>query len=838
MVNTRENIGVNTEQLVKHTVEKIAPLWTLENFIAVNPYWGKSDNSFEEAAKYYNKLNSTQLTMPLSFYMTAIDEGVIKKVDVEKALEQSGLDKLSAREFLNIAHSNNKNKKAVQQNIQIAADCAEKVSGIDWSAVMTDCITSWASSYFDKGVANWNTVERSGSLFHSWRKDAIHDKKPKILGLKKFNSTVKSLPDDAIESIDFCLKELAPKNATLEVYLHALLSRVGGWAAYTAGLDWEANLYGGNHAQLTDFLAVLLAWELSLQNSYEDQSFEIFWEMSQVNNLEIISDFKNDESIDHRLILQNAYDLANQRELIVKLNSADSETSKPAEIRPVLQAIFCIDVRSEVYRRNLESLSPKIETMGFAGFFAFPIHFIPLGHETGRNQCPALIPSGAAVKEVIRDEKEHKKAVRFRQIRAHLFSAWKSFRHSAVACFGFVSPMGLTFLPKLFSDSFGITRPVPEPQERGLSKKNIANSTVSLKKEKHNGLDSGFSPEDQVKLAMNALRAMSLTKDFGKFVLITGHGSTSTNNPHATGYDCGACGGNTGEANAKVAAEVLNNSEVRQSLRNGGIFIPEDTVFLAAEHNTTTDEVKIFNLFDVPESLQEEYKEVTGWLESAGRNTRSERALRFAISQKKDASKIGNSVVARSRDWAQTRPEWGLAGCNTFVVAPRNRTKRIDLKGKSFLHSYNWREDNEFKVLELIMTAPMVVTNWINMQYFASTVDNKKFGSGNKTLHNVAGGIGVLEGVAGDLRSGLPLQAIHDGEKWQHLPHRLNVVIEAPVEAINEILEKHKTVRELCDNKWLFLMIMDSDGKVSKIYDRDLIWEELNEEIFAERIMI
>ena len=115
------------------------------------------------------------------------------------------------------------------------------------------------------------------------------------------------------------------------------------------------------------------------------------------------------------------------------------------------------------------------------------------------------------------------------------------------------------------------------------------------------------------------------------------------------------------------------------------------------------------------------------------------------------------AVLARSRDWAQVRPEWGLAGNAAFIAAPRKRTRGIDLDGRAFLHDYDWRADAEFAVLELIMTAPMVVASWINLQYFGSTVNNRVFGAGNKVLHNVTGTIGVLEGNAGDLKSGLPL---------------------------------------------------------------------------------
>ena len=146
---------------------------------------------------------------------------------------------------------------------------------------------------------------------------------------------------------------------------------------------------------------------------------------------------------------------------------------------------------------------------------------------------------------------------------------------------------------------------------------------------------------------------------------------------------------------------------------------------------------------------------------------------------------IARNVRRRSRDWSQVRPEWALANNAAFIAAPRGRTIDADLSGRAFLHEYQWRDDDGFTVLELIMTAPMVVANWINMQYYGSVVDNQRFGSGNKVLHNVVGGaIGVLEGNGGDLRVGLPLQSLHDGERWVHEPLRLSVFIEAPESAI------------------------------------------------------
>jgi uncharacterized protein YbcC (UPF0753/DUF2309 family) len=105
----------------------------------------------------------------------------------------------------------------------------------------------------------------------------------------------------------------------------------------------------------------------------------------------------------------------------------------------------------------------------------------------------------------------------------------------------------------------------------------------------------------------------------------------------------------------------------------------------------------------------------------------------------------------------------------------------------------------------------MVVGHWINFQYYASTVDNGRYGSGNKLLHNVVGGhLGVFEGNGGDLRIGLSMQSLHDGERWMHPPLRLGVFIEAPRTAIDAVLDKHPKVRELVENEWLHLFQLDS----------------------------
>lgn len=813
------------ERALRTATTLVAPLWPLADFVAVNPYLGLVDQPARGAMAELERVGGGWATMPTSFYLAALADGRLQPADVAEALAGWPVAAPGVDAVRLVEQARRDPDREADDVMPTVVDVASRVTGRDWSRLRTDRVSAWAAAHHDDGQASWRSVEPGLPLFASWKAEASIDRTPEIMGLRGFRAFVRSLPDDPVAAAQVSLQRIGVPERALDRYLHAVLRRMGGWAAFVAcrppatpGGDLEADPSAG-------FLAVLLAWEAGVLEALASTPAPAEWDRVAADLAPSSGPASPDSALGRRLVLHAAYDLAASRRLVAGLTGTVPTAAEHdgAAARPRAQLVFCIDVRSEVFRRHLEAVAPDLDTLGFAGFFGLPIEVVPIAHEHGTAQCPVLLAPGHAVAETVPGPGATEAAADRRRRTHHRRRAWKSFKMGAISCFSFVGPVGLAYLPKLFRDGFGRAHPVPSPPVEGLDREQAADRGPSL--DPVPAVADGLPFDVRVDLAEGALRGMSLTAGFAPLVVFTGHGSTTVNNPFASGLDCGACGGHAGDVNARVAAAILADPAVRAALAERGIAIPDDTAFVAALHDTTTDDVRLFDLDRVPDAHREAVAALAADLAEAGRRARAERASRLGIATD-DATpdQVDDLVRRRSTDWAQVRPEWGLAGCRAFVAAPRSRTRGLDLGGRAFLHSYDWQADDGFGVLETILTAPVVVASWISLQYCASTLDNDRLGAGNKVIHNVIGRVGVLEGNGGDLRSGLPWQSVHDGESFQHDPVHLSVVVEAPLDALDGVLADHPEVRDLYDNGWLHLLAMDDSGRIVHRYAGEGRW--------------
>lgn len=807
-----------TEAQIDAACEKacqaIAPAWPLDRAIAVNPHWGRINRPLRQVAARMALLGSIKVFPTREYLREAWAKGRITQQDLFYALAtlQHGED--CADQCIDALEQT---PELVQLPLLIDAldDDPARHTRLSWRQAITQQVSQTCAAFFDEHQADWQPVRGQG-LYVFWRDTLTHDHGiGMLMGLPNLGKGLSALPATRRDAEKWAMNRLGLPECAYADYLEAVLLTVNGWASWCAYLGWQAKQEGRSDDHLRDLLAIRLAWGAVLleckAGSSAQHAFTALhktWSHATV----LLADAERALWVDE--VWQFALEAGYQRQLAINLSIASlRHTLKSSRSEVEVQAAFCIDVRSERLRRALETASPSIQTIGFAGFFGLPIAYTPFATNARRPQLPGLLAPTLEVSDCVVAEESagnetsacEQFAAKQARLRSFAWSTqWQANSRWPGAAFSFVEAAGLSYLGKLAGWLIPSEQPRPHDDLAGMPARYRSLCRPAL---------TGLDLSDKVNLAARVLHAMGLDHDLAPLVLLVGHGSQSVNNAHAAALDCGACCGQTGEVNARVLAQLLNDTALRAGLADKNITIPSETVFLAALHNTTTDEVEWFDQDLLPFQALERFGRVQSAFDCACDQVRRERAPGLSLDPRGGHAYLLEQVRRRANDGAQTRPEWGLVGNASFIIAPRSLTQHIVLDGRTFLHDYDAQNDPDGSILELLMTAPMLVTHWINWQYHASTCDPDRLGSGNKVLHNVVGGhIGVFEGNGGDLRIGLSKQSLHNGKQWMHEPLRLTVVIDAPRVAIERVIQQHTVLQQLINHGWLHLWHFGEKG--------------------------
>ncbi len=870
----------------------VAPAWPLGQFVASNPLAGLEHLPFDVATQRAARLRGGAVALSTTHFQrlyaageisdSALVASILERIDtlaVPPMLPRHSLVDLTrdllittddcvpgtlqdaARMAVMSLGSRVANLLAGEGATLTIAGVADRDRGTALDDHIADAVAAWLAYLLADDDVRWSAPK--GSLFARWRALAQSASVDRAMRADGFAAGVAALPERADESVAHHLASMGIRDEEWSEYLAATFARLPGWASHVAWLERES---GSATANLLDLAAIHLSVERlivaarsSAASEYssaadalpENRSDGLLTtteratahlervarsgaldadSLRSLDDVALITLLRYAEGLHQAApqIWRAAHEASFRDPLVAELAGWARVRPPEAESGPDVQAVFCIDVRSEPLRRRLEAAG-SVYTLGFAGFFAVPFTHTSLTAACSTAQCPVLLTPRHGIHEVAGPQHHTmaQRALTGARARRLMSASTTAAQKAPNAPYSFAESAGWLMAPITVLRTasprawFALRRATREIVQPSVPTRQTIDET-------RDGL--GFSPDEQVFLAEAALRTMGLTRDFARLVMISGHGSHTENNPFEAAYDCGACGGNSGGVNARALATILNSDAVRGRLAQVGIDVPATTWFLPAEHDTTVDTVTFLDADQVPTS---HWQDVAALRVILDRTTLALSEQR--ISTLPDAPKTATPAAARrhverrAADWAQTRPEWGLAGNAAFIVGDRSITERCDLGGRAFLHSYRWQDDDDGAALEVILTAPMVVAEWINTQYYFSSVDPDHFGSGSKVLHNLVGRIGVLSGPRGDLKPGLPLQAVAESVDsgdvhLRHQPLRLMTVIQAPLESVAAVVARNPVLQTLFGNEWVSLVVLDPANPEPQRYQTGGEW--------------
>ena len=813
---TTEDDAGSIETEIDAAATAVGSVWPVHSFVTANPLSGFEDLPFEEAVTEAADLLGGRGYPRAATFRTALDEGRIDPEILGEELTDRGREADPETALDRLESAGETGEQSGARGATRSGPDAERVDRV---------LTKWLSAFLDEGRAEWSMPNREAGFYDAFRSVAPYD------GAVPDEGLVADLPASPIDAIESAL-EPYPDGRRRSVF-EAQFAALPGW---TGLLKRRAADDGAWQSAYPITLEGYLAARLALADAFDI-------DISPPDEPEGPAVGAEDEIAAAFL---SAWEATYRDELVERV-TAESEARDEgdgarvdggASGRPDAQLVFCIDTRSEVIRRHVESTG-DYETHGYAGFFGVPMEYRGYDADVSIDACPPILDPQHRVSEVPTDAEKRASRDRWASAREAAGEVIETLRSNPATAFSFVEGAGSgyglalaarTLVPDRVSDLLdGADDAVPGDHE-------FCEPNVHHHDDSGEGLPTGLTREERIEYAATAFELMGW-ESFGRLVVFTGHAAETANNPHDSSLDCGACAGNPGGPSARVLAAICNDPEVRAGLRERGIDVPGDTVFLAGEHNTTTDEIELYD-GDVPDSHAEDLARLRADLDGAREEAAAERlgTTDETDSTSDDGANGVREAESRAGDWAETRPEWGLAGNAGFVIGPRDLTADLDLDGRAFLHSYDWATDPDGDALGAILAGPMVVTQWINAQYYFSTVDNAAYGSGSKVTQNPVGNVGVYQGNGGDLMTGLPLQSLMaDADTPYHQPLRLSTVLHAPVDRVTEVLDDNAAVTGLLDNDWLSLTVVDpTRDHRAFTYESNLEWSAATESARVE----
>lgn len=743
-----------------------------------------------------------------------------------------------------------------------ARDDLLRATGVDIDALVNDVLIQFCATFLDQGQAEWTLPERERGFLASftalhgavggplprWMKDLPHE-------LRRLSARSMT----ALESIDESLDVLGVVGGEREEFLAATLCTLRGWA----GMIWQMETRADRVPRpvpaesLEEFLAVRLLLErLALayvarerlnftgpltelhsavergrqddpSQRIEQRAFAVFqlaqvlgwkpavlYRMGEAQWIALVTEVEQFSALERRRIFHLALERNYRRQALGAL-SQRAALPLAAPDRPKLQVICCLDDREESLRRHLEELEPQVETFGSAGFFAVAMYYRGAAEAEFVPLCPVVIRPQHFVEEVVdRDlEAVHRRHGRARKWLAaaadQMRRGSRSFTLGALLSATLGPLASAPLLARVIAPR--LTARIRRRAGRWVQPPRV--TQLRLERPAETSLADfdrpGYTVDEMAAVVERLLCDIGLTRRFARLVFVLGHGSSAMNNPHKAAYHCAACGGARGGPNARALAQMANDARVRQRLTERGVQIPAETWFVAGSHNTCDEQLTLFDLERLPTWLRDDLNAALDLFTAARLRNAHERCRKFASAPLEIAPEAAlRHVEGRAEDLAQTRAELGHAANALCVVGRRARTRGLFLDRRAFLVSYDPDQDDVQKtILTRILHAVVPVCGGINLDYYFSSADPVGWGSGTKLPHNITSLLGVMDGAASDLRTGLPAQMTE-----LHEPMRLLFVVEALPDDLTRIIESLPIVRRLVHNGWVQLAALDPDS--------------------------